>query len=196
MLKPIDMGAAPACAKANATPVVPPEVVTGENGALADVAVYVKSGLAGRHFDAPKEPVVLEQKGCMYEPHVFGLMTDQRLDVRNDDPTTHNVHAIAKVNAAWNKSQPPSEPAIEQAFSKPEMAIPITCNVHPWMRAYAFVFNHPYFAITTKSGAFELKNLPPGTYTVEVWQERYGTQDQTVTIGAEDTKSIAFAFKP
>jgi hypothetical protein len=194
-LERIDMEAAPACVKANPSPVIPHQVVIGENGSLADVVVYVKSGLGNFHFDTPKAPVILEQKACMYEPHVIGLMTNQIMEVRNDDPTVHNVHVVAKVNPGWNRSQLSESPAIEQSFTRPDLAIPIGCNVHPWMRAFAFVFNHPYYAVTTRSGAFELKNLPPGTYTIEAWQERYGTQDLTVTTGPKETKVIAFTFQ-
>lgn len=195
-LKAIDMSAAPACVKANKLPVIPPQVVTGDGGALADVAVYVKSGLGSRHFDAPKDPVILDQRACMYEPHVIALMTHQTMLVRNDDATTHNVHSLAKTNAPWNRSQPVGSSAIKQSFAQPELAVPIACNVHPWMRAFAFVFDHPYFAVTSRMGVFELKNLPPGTYTIEAWQERYGVQDQQVTLGPKESKRISFTFKP
>lgn len=193
-LKAIDMSAAPACVKANAAPVIPPQVVIGDGGALAEVAVYVKSGLGNRHFDAPQNSVILEQKACMYEPHVIALMVNQKLEVRNDDSTTHNVHLLAKTNQPWNKSQPLGGPAIEETFAKPELAIPVACNVHPWMRAFAFVFDNPYYEITSNSGAFELRNLPPGSYTIEAWQERYGTQEQTVTVGPKESKVISFTF--
>ena len=195
VLKAIDMNAAPACVKANSSPVIPPQVIMGDNGTLADVAIYIKSGLDGRHFETPKDPVILEQKACMYKPHVIALMVNQRLEVRNEDATTHNVHLLAKSNRPWNKSQPLDGPAIEESFPQPELAIPVICNVHPWMRAFTFVFDNPYYAITSRTGTFELKNLPPGTYTIEAWQERYGTQDQIVIIGPKESKSISFTFK-
>ena len=194
-LRAIDMNAAPACVKANPSPIIPPQVVTGDNGALADVAIYIKSGLGKRHFDSPSTPVVLEQKACMYEPHVIALMVNQKLEVRNDDATAHNVHLLAKANPPWNKSQPTDAPAIEESFSQPELGIPVACNVHPWMRAFAFVFDNPYYAITSRAGNFELDDLPPGTYVIEAWQERYGTQDQTVTVGPKELKRISFTFK-
>ena len=195
VFRAIDMTAAPACVKANSSPVIPPQVLTGANDALADVVIYIKSGLGNLHFDTPTDPVILEQKACMYEPHVIALMVNQKLEVRNNDPTTHNVHLLAKTNQSWNQSQQVDGPAIDQSFPRPELAIPIACNVHPWMRAFAFVFDNPYYAITSKTGAFELKNLPPGTYTIEAWQERYGTQDQTVTIGPKESKAISFTLK-
>jgi plastocyanin len=193
--KPIDMSAEAACTQANPSPVVPPIVVTGAHGAIANVVVYVKSGLGSYHFDVPSSPVVLDQKGCMYEPRVLAVMTGQPYEVHNQDQTIHNVHAMPRVNRAWNKSEPVGDPPIEANFTKPELAIPIACNIHPWMRAFMFVFAHPYFDITPKTGEFSLKGLPPGTYTIEAWHERFGTQDQTVTLGPRDTKSLDFVLR-
>lgn len=194
--KPIDMNAEAACVQANSKPVIPPIVVTGEKGALANVVVYVKSGLGGYRFDVPASPAVLTQKGCMYEPRVLAVMARQTLEIRNEDPTIHNVHPMPRENRGWNKSEPVGDPPIEESFTKPELAIPIACNIHPWMRAYLFVFAHPYFAVTSTTGAFELKNLPPGTYTIEAWHERFGMLDVSVTIAPRESKSVSFTFKP
>jgi len=192
--KPIDMSAEAACVQANPKPVVPPIVVTGVRGALANAVVYVKSGLGSYRFDTPTTPVVLDQKGCMYTPRVLAVMVNQPLQVNNEDQTIHNVHPMSRENKAWNKSEPVGEPPIQSTFTKPELAIPIACNIHPWMRAFLFVFAHPYFDITPQTGEFALKNLPPGTYTIEAWHERFGVQDQTVTIGPKESKSMDFTF--
>jgi plastocyanin len=193
--KPIDISAAPACVQANPSPVVPPTVVTGESGALANVVVYVKDGLGHYQFDAPPQTAVLEQKNCMYEPHVVALMTGQPFEVQNNDPTMHNVHPLPKHNRQWSNSQPAGSAALKSTFTRPEFAMEILCNVHPWMRAWIFVFDHPYFAVTSRTGKFELKNLPPGTYTIEAWQEAFHAQDQTVTIVPKESKAISFTFK-
>ncbi len=193
--RPIDMSAEPECVKVNPTPVTPPIVVTGEHGALADVAVYVKSGLGRYKFDVPQTPLVLNQKGCMYEPRVLTLQVGQPLQVRNDDPTVHNIHVMASMNHSWNRSEEPGDPPFTETFNHPELGVPVTCNVHPWMRAYLYVFDNPYYAVTTKTGDFELKGLPPGTYTIEARQEYYGVQDQTITFGPKETKAIDFVFK-
>ena len=192
--KAIDMSAEAACVQANPSPIVPPIIVTGARGALANAVVYVKSGLGSYRFDTPSTPVVLDQKGCMYEPRVLAAMVNQPFEVRNEDQTIHNVHSMSRENKAWNKSEPVGDPPIQATFTKPELAIPIACNIHPWMRAFLFVFAHPYFDITPRSGEFALKSLPPGTYTIEVWQERFGFQDQTVTLGPKETKSVDFTF--
>jgi len=192
---PVDMGAAPPCLKLNETRVVPPVVVTGPGGSLANVVVYLKSGLGNYKFETPKDPVSLEQHGCMYVPRVIALMTNQPLEVQNNDPVLHNVRPVLKNNKSWNQSQMVGGPPIMASFSKPEFAAHVLCNVHPWMRSYLFVFNNPYYAVTSTTGTFELKNVPPGTYTIEAWQEKYGTQDQTVTVGPKESKSVSFEFK-
>ncbi len=193
--KPIDMSASLACVQANSSPVAPPNVVTDEGGSLANVVVFVKSGLAGRRYDTPTDTAVLEQKNCMYEPHVVALMTDQPFEVQNNDPTMHNVHPLPKNNRQWSNSQPAGSAPLKSTFARPEFAMEILCNVHPWMRAWIFVFDHPYFAVTSRAGKFELKNLPPGTYTIGAWHETYHAQDQTVTIGPNESKAMSFTFK-
>jgi plastocyanin len=195
VLRPIDMGGQPFCGKAHPSPVPPPAVVTGENGALANVVVFVKSGLGNYRFDIPRKPVVLDQQGCMYEPHVAALIAGQTLEVTNSDETLHNVHPMPRDNPEWNKSQPAGSPPISAIFSQPELAIPMMCNVHPWMKSYIFVFKNPYFVVTSKTGTFNIGNLPPGTYTIEAWQERFGTLDETVTIRPKDSKVISFRFR-
>jgi plastocyanin len=193
--KPINMSAEPYCQKAHPSPVVPPEVIVSDKGDLANVVVYVKDGLGEYTFEPPKTSVALDQQGCMYDPHIIALMTGQTFEVKNDDQTTHNIHPMPKDNREWNKSQPPGATPIDETFGRAEVAIPVKCNVHPWMKSYIFVFKNPYYAITAKDGKFELKNLPPGTYTIEAWHEKYGVSDQTVTIGAKESKPLTFTFK-
>jgi plastocyanin len=193
--KAINMSAEAFCAKAHSSPVMPQDVVTGDKGALANVIVYVKDGLGDRTFNVPKAPAVLDQKGCMYEPHVLAVMAGQNLQVVNGDQTTHNIHPMPKDNREWNKSQPPGAAPIEDTFARFEVAVPVKCNVHPWMKSYVGVFKNPYFFVTGKDGTFNLKNLPPGTYTLEAWQEKYGVVDQTVTIGPKESKAVSFVFK-
>jgi plastocyanin len=195
LLRPVDMSASPACVKANPSPVVPPEVVTGANGALANVVVYVKSGLGRFRYPAPQTPVVLDQKNCMYAPHVLALMVGQPFDVANSDPTMHNVHVMTRRNRQWSSSQPVGSAPLKSTFERSEFAIPVLCNIHPWMRAYVFAFDQPYFAVTGTDGAFAIKNLPPGTYTIEAWHEPHQTIDQTVALSPKESKIITFTFR-
>ena len=195
-LKPtrIDMSADPNCVKAHPTPATTEDILVGASGGLANVIVYVSDGLGDRTFTPPQQPAVVEQKGCQYKPHVTAMQANQKLDVVNDDPTTHNIHPMPINNREWNKSQPHGMP-VEESFPREEIAIPVKCNVHPWMRGYVAVFKHPYFAVTDKDGNFDLKDLPPGTYTVKAWHEKRGTQSQKITVGANEAKTLEFVFK-
>jgi len=189
----IDMSQDPFCAKAHPTPLLTEDIVVGADGGVANVVVYVADGLGDRTFTPPQQPAVIEQKGCQYKPHVLALQANQKLDVVNDDETTHNIHPMPNNNREWNKTQPHGVP-IEETFPREEIAITVKCNVHPWMRGYIAVLKHPYFAVTDKSGSFEIKDLPPGTYTIKAWQEKLGTLMQKVTVGAGATKAD-FTFK-
>lgn len=193
-VKPIDMSASPVCVQANSTAVLSQPEVTGEQGQLANVVVYLKQGLLKYQFKTPRQPAVLVQKNCMYVPHVVALMTDQPFEVVNDDPTMHNVHPFPKNNRQWSTSQPAGSTVLKSSFARPEFAMPMLCNVHPWMRAFVFAFDNPYFAVTSKTGSFDLQNVPSGTYTVEAWQEYFGTQDRTVTVGPKEVKTVSFVF--
>jgi len=193
-MKPINMSAEPYCAKEHSSPVTPQDVVVTD-GKLANVVIYIKSGLAQYNYDTPKAPANLTQKGCMYEPHVVALMTGQTLEVKNDDQTTHNIHPMPKDNREWNTSQPPGAAPIDNSFARMEIAVPVKCNVHPWMKSYIAVVNNPFFAVTSKDGSFEIKGVPPGTYTVTAWQEKYGAVDQQVTIGPKESKTVDFTVK-
>ena len=190
----IDMSQDPICSKAHSTAATTEEVVVGQAGGLANVVVYVSDGLTAHDFQPPQQPVVLEQKGCQYKPHVLAMQAGQKLDVVNSDETTHNIHPIPNNNREWNMTQPHGMP-LQQTFAREEVSILVKCNVHPWMKGYIAVFKHPYFAVSDKNGGFELKNLPPGTYTITAWQEKLGTKTQKVTVGAGEAKTADFAFK-
>jgi plastocyanin len=190
----ISMASDPSCAKLHPAGVSAGEIVADSNGGLENVIVFVSDGLGDRTFTPPSQPAVMGQKGCMYEPHVVAMQANQALEVVNHDPTTHNIHPMPANNREWNKAEIPGS-TMEETFPRAEVAIPVKCNVHPWMRGYVAVFKHPYFVVTGKDGSFDLSNLPPGTYTIQAWQEKLGTASQTVTVGANETKNLAFVFK-
>ena len=192
----LDMSDKPECVKANdGKPVYSQEVVVNPNGTLKNVFVWVKAGLPNATWKAPATPVELDQKGCMYDPHVLGVMTNQPLEIRNSDPTNHNIHATGDKNGELNESQMPGEAPIVKTFAKPELFVSMKCNVHPWMRSYIGVVAHPFFAVTGDDGTFTIKGLPSGTYTIEIVHEKYGKQEQQVTVGARDNKTVDFSVK-
>src|SRR4051812_8810238 len=192
--EPIKMNADPVCVKANKDPQFQ-ETYEVKDGKLANVFVYVKDGLGNYVFDTPTTPATIDQKSCRYHPHVFGIRAGQPLEIVNSDGTLHNIHAMPKVNAEFNTGQPIQGMKTMHTFDKKEVMVPFKCDVHGWMNAYVGVMDNPYYAVTDADGKFELKDLPPGTYTIEAWQEKLGPMTQTVTLGAKDTKDVNFAFK-
>jgi plastocyanin len=190
----IRMNADPACLQTSGTSRTSDTVLVSPDGSLQNVFVYVKDAFSEYTFETPATPVVLDQRGCRYAPHVFGVRVGQPVEFLNSDATLHNVHAMPMKNQEFNRGEAVQGMRIRQAFTVPEVMVPIKCNVHSWMNAFAGVMAHPFFAVTGADGAFALKGLPPGTYTVEAWHEKYGTQSQQVTVGATETQTIAFSF--
>jgi len=193
----LDMSANPACERAHkGSGQKSEEVVVNDNGTLKYVFVWVKSGLpADKQWAVPTNQVSLDQSGCMYKPHVIGLMTGQTFEVKNDDPTNHNIHPMLTVNPDWNESQSPGQAPLTKSFARQEVMIPVKCNVHPWMRSYIGVVGHPFFAVTGDDGTFTIKGLAPGTFVIQTWHEKYGPMEQTVTVGAKESKAVDFSYK-
>ena len=190
----IQMAADPFCQKAHGD-ATSEEVVVNANGTLKNVFVYVKTGLEGKQYPVPTTPAVIDQHGCGYMPHVLGLMAGQSLKILNSDDTLHNIHALPKLNAQFNLAMPKFLKEKEHTFEKPEVMIPVKCDVHSWMSSYIGVLSHPYFAVSGDDGSFDLSKLPAGTYTIEAWHEKYGAQTQQVTVGDGESKEITFSFK-
>ena len=193
--EPIKMAADPVCVQQNKGAQTQETYMVGSGGELQNVFVYVKDGLGSLTFPVPTEPVTLDQQGCRYHPHVFGIMVGQPLSIVNSDPTLHNIHATPKVNTEFNTGQPIQGMKTSHTFTTKEVIMPFKCDVHGWMNAYVGILDHPYYAVSGADGKFEIKNLPPGAYTIEAWHEKGGTQTQMVTIGAKEAKDIAFTFK-
>ncbi len=190
----VNMAADRTCQDLHSDPVYTEEVVVNQNGTLSNVFVYVKEGLESMTFPLNTESVVLDQNGCWYEPRVFGLMTGQTLTIRNSDPTLHNVHAMPKANREFNIGQPVKGMETTRTFNQAEVMIPFKCDVHPWMNAYAGVLSHPYFGVTEEEGKVSLGNLPPGTYVIAAWHEKYGEQTQQIVVGESETSELSFTF--
>ena len=194
--KKIDMDEDPQCAKLHKGGFIyDDQVEVGRKGGMGNAFVYIKSGLEGKKFEPPSQHVVVDQRGCWFTPRVIAMQAGQSLEVANSDPVTHNIHPRSVINREWNQNQPEgAEPAIRK-FAFPEIMIRVKCNIHAWMKAWIGVVDNPYFAVTGTDGSFEFKNVPPGVYTVEAWQENLGTQDQQVTVPPSGKVAAAFTFK-
>ena len=170
-------------------------VLVAPDGGLRNVLVHIKDGLDPAYsFPVPAETVTLDQRGCIYAPRVVGVRAGQPIEFINSDATMHNVHAIPKVNQEFNFGQMVQGKRDKRTFTAPEVPVRLMCNVHGWMAAWVGVVPHPFFAVTDATGAFDLKGVPPGTYTVEAWHEKFGVQTATVTIAEKQQQTTSFSF--
>jgi len=193
--KLIDMSEDPSCVESHHGKAYDESLVVGSGGTLANAFIYIKSGLEGKNFAPSSEAVVINQSGCWFRPRIIGIQTNQPLKIVNSDPVTHNIHPMAAVNREWNHSQGPGDAPLNRKFTKAEVMIPVKCNIHSWMRAYIGVLDHPYFSVSRDDGTFTISNLPPGTYTIAVWQEKLGTQEQQITIQPQQHAAVDFTYK-
>ncbi len=193
--RPIDMAADPACAAKHSEPVPGGSLVlgNGSGSGLGNVFVQVK-GTPAKEHPTPSEAVVIDQNGCMYTPRVVGVMVGQTLQFKNSDGILHNVHGLPKENREFNVGMPPTLKTSDRTFNKPEPLFRVKCDVHPWMSSYVAVMTHPYFAISGRDGKFKIDNVPDGTYEVEAWHEKLGTQDGELTVSG-GSGSVDFSFK-
>ncbi|HUF13055.1 MAG TPA: carboxypeptidase regulatory-like domain-containing protein [Longimicrobiales bacterium] len=191
--QPIDMSDEEQCAAAHEEQPVRHVVLTGADGGLANVFVYVKEGLPAGEWPTPDQAVTLDQEGCEYHPHVFGLQTGQDLEIKNSDGLLHNINTTPDENRGFNISQPTTMTST-RTFTTPEIMIPVRCDVHGWMEAYIGVTDHPYFAVSGEDGTFSIDNLPPGDYVLEAWHEHLGTQTANVTVAPNGDATAEFSF--
>jgi len=189
----------PNCAKLHANPPPAQNLVLAGDGGVRWAFVYVKAGFGDRDFPVPGQPVVLEQKGCEYSPRTFGIRPGQPLDIVNKDPLLHNVHGLPFGGGEFNRAQPVQGQVDRFTFKQPEVAVLVKCDVHPWMRAWACVVDNPFFAVTDDKGNFEIKDLPPGDYTLGVWHEGLntlnGANEAKITVKANTTANFLMKKK-
>jgi plastocyanin len=191
----VQTAADPYCAKVHqAEPLLSQTVEVGSDGALMDSLVFVKDGVTGT-YAVPQTPVTLDQKGCVYIPHVIGMRAGQPLQILNSDPTLHNIHPLPAINAGFNIGMPVQGMKQTRVFQKAEPVFHVKCDVHSWMSAYIATFTHPFFGVSNSLGTVELNNLPAGTFQIQACHEKYGVQTQAVSVSAGETKQLTFAYK-
>jgi hypothetical protein len=190
----IQMNADPYCQSQHASaPAKDEEVVVGPGGELANVIVYVKNAPAG---NTTTTPAVIDQHGCQYHPHVQAVEVNQPIQIKNSDATLHNIHAMPVVNSAFNEGQPVQGMVSTKHFDKAEITpFKIKCDVHGWMKSFMVVLPHPYHSVSGMDGKYTIGNLPPGSYTLVFWHEKYGSQEQNITVAPKESKTVDFSFK-
>jgi plastocyanin len=195
------MAGTPACADSHDEPVFTRRVVANDNNELRDVFVWVKEGLPeGQNFGRKSEEVVLDQVACMYDPPVFAFQTGQKFIIKNSDALLHNVHAIGDDGNGkdyFNLAMPTKDMTLDKTgeFRSEDIVVKFKCEVHPWMFAYAGVVSHPYFAVTSEDGSFEIPNLPPGKYTIGCWQRKAGMKEMEVEVPANGEAEANFVYE-
>jgi len=190
----IQMAADPFCQSAHSDVVMSTPVMVDADGGLMNVVVHISGGLEGYAFPDAMDQALLDQSGCVYNPHVLAMQTGQTIVIRNSDDTLHNVNVQPANNPAFNQGQPLAGMEIERTFENAEVGIPARCDVHPWMGAFISVFDHPYFSVSTAAGAFSIPQLPPGDYMIEAWHETLGTMTQNVTVAPNETAAVSIEF--
>jgi hypothetical protein len=189
----IRMGMDPMCAKMNAGKQVIQEYVAATiDGSLANVFVRLQGNFP--QTPVPTQPVVIDQHGCIYTPRVVGVRLGQPLQFKNSDAFLHNIHGYSAKDNSFNIGQPVAGQVSGVKITKEEVMLHVQCDMHKWMNAYVGVVTNPYFAVTGKTGTFELDNVPAGTYTIEAWQERYGPVTKTITVKPGATTTVDFAY--
>ena len=192
--KPINFGPEKQCALAHGDkPPLEETVVVNPNKTLKNALVYIKEGISGSS-ETPKDPVVIDQKGCTFSPHVSTAMVGQTVRFHNSDDLLHNVRTVSQKGQTFNIAQPIKDMHIDKTFKQSEIGIQLKCDVHFWMLAYLHIFDHPFFAVTGDDGGFTISNLPAGNYTLEVWHEKLGTQTQSITIAENEQKTADFKY--
>lgn len=184
----------PACKKGLSGPLLRDEALV-QDGKLQNVFVYLKSGLESYAFEAPENEVIMDQRNCVYRPLVVGVRVGQPLTFINSDPILHNVHTVPEENDGTNVAMPSIRMRHTVRFDTEEVPVKTKCDVHPWMRAYIGVVEHPFFAVTGAEGTFRFDGVPPGEYVVEAWHEVYGRKTERLVLGTKESRQIELGYQ-
>lgn len=177
----------PVCAR---EPMLDPEVLV-RDGKLQNVWVHVAGA---PDAPPPAEAVSLDQRDCMYVPRVTTAVVGQTIAARNDDPTLHNIHAYSGATTLFNRGMVNERAPAYQYTPELPTLMKWKCDVHPWMRGYVGVSNNALQAVTGADGAFHIAGVPPGSYTLTAWHEKYGEQSEPLVVQAGQTARASFTF--
>ena len=165
------------------------DLVVGAQRGVRNAVVWLQTPPPRASWDtAPAAPdkVEMDQKGCVFVPRVVLVPAGGTVEFLNSDRLLHNLHSASKENPTFNRTQPRGR-AIPIAFAKPEI-VRVNCDLHSWMQSWVVVADHPFYALSNEAGEFVLPGVPPGKYTLQIWQETLGITSREVTVGAEDAR--------
>jgi hypothetical protein len=186
--EPLPKAAAEQCPKG---PSVDERVLVA-SGRLRNVVVRI-SGNPPADGPAPK-PAALELKNCAYHPRVQAAVAGQPLRITNGDAGPHKLNALAGTKSLFKEVLAPGAPALEKTLEKG--VVKVTCDAHPWEVGYVVVSDNRYFTTTGDTGTFELKDVPPGSYVLEAWHERFGTRTSAIVVKPGEPTNVLFTFSP
>jgi plastocyanin len=189
----LPIGSEPVCSAQHTGPVPAGDALV-HDGRVENAFVYIKEGLENRTFAIPDSVVTIDQRGCLYHPHVVGAQVGQAITFVNSDELLHNVHGSPHESPPWNFGMSVQGSRRTIRVDKPEVMIDLRCDVHPWMHAYLGVLDHPYFAVTGPEGRFIFTDVPPGDYVIAAWHERFGTREARLTLGPKETRDVSFTY--
>jgi plastocyanin len=192
-MKPLAFGSDAVCAAQHPAPVPAGDALI-RDGRVENVFVYLKEGLGDRAFAVPSAPVVIDQRGCLYQPRVVGAQVCQPVKFVNSDATAHNVHGTPHASSPWNFAMGVKGSERTIRLEKPEVMVSVRCDLHPWMQAWVGALDHPYFAVTGADGRFRLTDVPPGDYVVAAWHEALGTRETRVSLAAQGRPQVTLTY--
>lgn len=173
---------------------IPLNAVIAKDGKLKDVIVRIGNGGVAGDWKAPEQPAVLDQRDCMYEPRIQGVVSGQTIEIRNSDATLHNVHTYRGSETWFNQAQPKGAAPIVKDVEEKGL-IKVTCDVHPWMRSFVVATDHPFFAVSGEDGSFAIKDVPAGKYELEAWHSHYGLKKASVEVADGKQAEVTFTYE-
>ena len=193
-IKDVDMGSTPGCMDIHGGNPKSETLVLGDDNSIANILVRVRRGLpTTASYTTPSDIAEVDQYGCVYKPHVLAIQKGQSISYKNSDVVPHNVHTLSEANPAFNKAVNVGGKPIDRTYDAEELFF-VKCDIHPWMKCWVHVIEHPFFAVTEKNGQFEIAGLPDGQFELEFWHEKMGTRHQIVSIADGQLTELEYRF--
>ena len=193
-IKDVDMGSTPGCLDIHGGNPKSETLVLGNDNSIANILVRIRRGLpTTASYTAPSDVAEVDQYGCVYKPHVLAIQKGQTISYKNSDVVPHNVHTLSEANPAFNKAVNVGGNPIDRTYDAEELFF-VKCDIHPWMKCWVHVIDHPFFTVTQEDGQFEIAGLPDGQFELEFWHEKMGTRHQIVSVDSGQLTELEYRF--